>query len=103
MNFPKIYCTIRQVTNFQNWQHESCDLLIYGEQSWQNEPKFHLNAHNFSKSFSDKIEINSLDKAFVKAFERDLQFGWFLRGQNFPTDLANDSIAEKCFDILGVF
>ena len=70
MIFPKIYCKIRQVTNFQNWQQESCDLFIYGEQSWQNEPKFYLNAPNFWKRFSDKIEIDGLGKAFVKSFRK---------------------------------
>ena len=40
MTFLEIYCKIGQVANFQNWQQELCDLLVYDEQSWQNEPKF---------------------------------------------------------------
>ena len=40
MTFLEIYCKIGQVANFQNWQQELCGLLVYYEQSWQNEPKF---------------------------------------------------------------
>ena len=39
MTFLEIYCEIGQVANFQNWQQELCGLLVYDEQSWQNEPK----------------------------------------------------------------
>ena len=40
MTFFEIYCKIGQVANFQNWQQELCSLLVYDEQSGQNEPNF---------------------------------------------------------------
>ena len=64
MTFLEIYCKIGQVANFQNWQQELCGLLVYYEQSWQNEPKF--------VGSIDKNTVGSIDENQGKCSQKQL-------------------------------
>ena len=66
MTFLEIYCKIGQVANFQNWQKELCGLLVYDEQSWQNEPKFVGSIDKNTAGSIDKNQGECSQKHLIK-------------------------------------
>ena len=66
MMFLEIYCKIGQAANFQNWQQELCDLLVYDEQSSQNEPKFVGSIDENTVGSIDKNQGECSQKQLIK-------------------------------------
>ena len=66
MTFLEIYCKIGQVAYFQNWQQELCGLLMYDEQSWQNEPKFVGSIDENTVGSIDKNQGECSQKQLIK-------------------------------------